>query len=72
MRLRHIEVFNAVMVTGSFSGAARLINNTQPAVGRTLKHAELQLGFPLFERAGGDSWPRPRRAVFSAGGKAVF
>ena len=35
MRLRHIEVFNAVMVTGSVSGAARLINITQPAVSRT-------------------------------------
>ncbi len=53
MRLRHIEVLNAVMVTGSVSGAARLINVTQPAVSRTLKHAELQLGFALFERAGG-------------------
>ena len=28
MRLRHIEVFNAVMLTGSVSGAARLINVT--------------------------------------------
>jgi DNA-binding transcriptional LysR family regulator len=50
MRLRHIEVFNAVMLTGSVSGAARLINVTQPAVSRTLAHAELQLGFPLFHR----------------------
>jgi len=72
MRLRHIEVFNAVMVTGSFSGAARLINITQPAVSRTLKHAELQLGFPLFERTGGDSWPRPRRAVFFRWWKSCF
>jgi Bacterial regulatory helix-turn-helix protein, lysR family len=34
MRLRHIEVFNAVMLTGSVSSAARLINVTQPAVSR--------------------------------------
>ena len=53
MRLRHIEVFHAVMLTGSVSAAARLINVTQPAVSRTLQHAELQLGFPLFQRAGG-------------------
>jgi DNA-binding transcriptional LysR family regulator len=53
MRLRHIEVFNAVMLTGSVSAAARMINVTQPAVSRTLQHAELQLGFPLFQRAGG-------------------
>lgn len=57
MRLRHIEVFNAVMLTGSVSAAARMINVTQPAVSRTLQHAELQLGFPLFQRAGGRLLP---------------
>lgn len=53
MRLRHIEVFNAVMLTGSVSAAARMINVTQPAVSRMLQHAELQLGFQLFQRVGG-------------------
>lgn len=53
MRLRHIEVFNPVMLTGSVSAAARLINVTQPAVSRTLQHAEIQLGFPLFQRQKG-------------------
>jgi DNA-binding transcriptional LysR family regulator len=57
MRLRHIEVFNAVMLTGSVSGAARLINVTQPAVSRILQHAELQLGFALFQRAKGRLLP---------------
>lgn len=57
MRLRHIEVFHAVMQTGSVSAAARLINVTQPAVSRTLQHAELQLGFPLFLRARGRLTP---------------
>lgn len=53
MRLRHIEIFNAVMHTGSVSAAARLINISQPAVSRTLQHAELQLGFALFQRSKG-------------------
>jgi DNA-binding transcriptional LysR family regulator len=57
MRLRHIEVFNAVMLTGSVSGAARLINVTQPAVSRILQHAELQLGFALFQRSKGRLMP---------------
>lgn len=57
MRLRHIEVFNAIMQTGSVSAAARLINVTQPAVSRTLQHAELQLGFALFQRARGRLTP---------------
>ena len=50
MRLKHIEVFNAIMLTGSVSGAARLMHVTQPAVTQTLQHAELQLGYALFTR----------------------
>jgi DNA-binding transcriptional LysR family regulator len=57
MRLRHIEVFNAVMLTGSVSGAARLVNVTQPAVSRILQHAEIQLGFSLFQRSKGRLLP---------------
>jgi DNA-binding transcriptional LysR family regulator len=50
MRLKHIEVFNAVMLTGTVSGAARLLHVTQPAVTQTLQHADLQLGYALFTR----------------------
>lgn len=59
MRLRHIEVFNAVMLTGSVSSAARLMNVTQPAVSRILAHAELQLGLELFQRIKGRLSPTP-------------
>lgn len=50
MRLRHIEVFQAVLQAGSVSGAARLLNVSQPNVSRVLNHAEQQLGFALFDR----------------------
>lgn len=50
MRLKHIEAFNALMLTGTVSGAARLLHVTQPAVTQTIQHAELQLGYPLFTR----------------------
>src|SRR3954465_4173382 len=50
MRIKHVEVFNAIMLTGSVSGAARLLHVTQPAVTQTLQHAELQLGYVLFTR----------------------
>lgn len=50
MRIKHIEVFNAIMLTGSVSGAARLLHVSQPAVTQVLQHAELQLGYALFER----------------------
>ena len=53
MKLRHIEIFHAIRTTGSVSRAARLLNISQSAVSKTLGHAELQLGFKLFERVKG-------------------
>ncbi|MEG0964285.1 MAG: LysR substrate-binding domain-containing protein [Pseudomonas sp.] len=53
MRLRHIEVFQAIRQTGTISGAAQLLHVTQPAVSKILQHAEAQLGFPLFLRVRG-------------------
>ncbi|QPF74808.1 LysR family transcriptional regulator [Roseateles sp. DAIF2] len=50
MRLKHLEVFNAVMLTGTVSAAARLLHVTQPAVTQALKLAELELGYALFTR----------------------
>lgn len=52
-KLRQMEVFRAVMITGSMSGAARLLNITQPAVSRLVAYTEQSLGLTLFERAGG-------------------
>lgn len=57
--LRHIEVFHAIMRTGSITGAARMLNVTQPAVSAVLKHFETRLGMKLFERAGGGLQPTP-------------
>lgn len=53
MNLRHIEVFHAVYVNGSVSGAARALNVSQPSISKVLRHAEIRLGFALFERAKG-------------------
>lgn len=50
IKLRHIEIFYATMIQGSVSGAARMLNLTQPAATRLLQHAEHSWGFPLFER----------------------
>ncbi|MXO68570.1 LysR family transcriptional regulator [Pelagerythrobacter marinus] len=50
MRLRHIEVFYAVYRTGSVTGAAQELNVSQPSVSKVLRHAEDQLGYPLFRR----------------------
>jgi len=66
MRLRQIEGFRAVMMTGSVSEAARLLHVSQPVVSRVLQHAEAGLGFALFERKRGRLLPTPEaQALFS-------
>ncbi|RYY59407.1 MAG: LysR family transcriptional regulator, partial [Comamonadaceae bacterium] len=59
MNLRQIEVFRAVMTTGSISGASRLLHVSQPAVSRLLSHTESRLGFGLFERIKGRLYATP-------------
>lgn len=57
MRLRQIEIFHAVYTTGSITNAANLLCVSQPSVSKVLAHAELQLGFQLFNRAKGKLIP---------------
>ena len=57
MNSRQIEIFHAVMKTGSATGAARKIGITQPAVTAALKQLEIQLGFNLFHREAGRLQP---------------
>jgi len=57
--LRQIEVFRAVMITGSIRGAAQLLFVSQPAVSRLLSHTEARVGFPLFERIRGRLFATP-------------
>lgn len=46
------RAFLAVVETGSLSAAARVLNQTQPTVGRQISALEDELGITLFERAG--------------------
>jgi DNA-binding transcriptional LysR family regulator len=57
VRLRHIEIFHAVYVTGSVTNAANKLFVSQPSVSKVLSHAELQLGFKLFSRVKGRLQP---------------
>ena len=59
MRLRHIEIFHAIMQVGTISGAAKLLFVTQPAVTKLLRHCEMQLGIALFVRRKGRLHPTP-------------
>lgn len=53
LNLRQIEVFQAIMLAGSVSGAGRMLHVSQPAVSRVLALTESRLGYHLFERARG-------------------
>ncbi len=53
MRLRHLEIFHAVMRSGSVSGAAGLLNLSQSAASKALAQAEHALGLTLFQRVQG-------------------
>jgi DNA-binding transcriptional LysR family regulator len=57
VRLRYIELFHAVLTTGSLTGAAKLLNISQPAASKALQHAEDKLGFALFSRVRGRLLP---------------
>jgi DNA-binding transcriptional LysR family regulator len=59
MNLRQLEVFEAVMRTGSLSGAARALNVSQPAVAKSLRLAEQAAGLVLFRRVRGRLYPSP-------------
>lgn len=57
MHLRYIELFHAVLTTGSITGAAKLLNISQPAASKAMQHAEDRLGFALFSRVRGRLQP---------------
>ncbi|MBO9355779.1 LysR family transcriptional regulator [Bordetella petrii] len=63
--LRQMEVFRAVMLTGSIKGASRLLFTSQPALSRIVAHTELTLGLALFNRVRGKLIPtREAEALF--------
>lgn len=66
MNLRQIEVFRAIMLTGSVSDAARFLNVSQPNISRLLRHTEDQIGFQLFERIKGRLYPTQEANILYA------
>ncbi|MFM0482881.1 LysR family transcriptional regulator [Paraburkholderia strydomiana] len=64
-KLRQMEVFRAVMLTGSINAAAKMLYVSQPAVSKLISHTETNLGLRLFERAKG-------RLIPTAEAQALF
>ena len=65
MNLRQIEVFQAVLQTGSMSAAGRLLCITPSAVSKAIAHTELQLGYRLFDRTPAGLTPTPEAQVLA-------
>ncbi|ETF04713.1 hypothetical protein W822_03975 [Advenella kashmirensis W13003] len=65
INLRYLEVFHAIMRSGSITAAARSLHISQPAVSEMLKQAESRMKIQLFERTGGRLTPTPEaKALF--------
>lgn len=63
--LDHLRIFAAVVDAGSFSGAARQLDRSQPAVSYAIAAVEAQLGLTLFERG-------KRKPVLTQAGLAIL
>lgn len=64
MNFRQIEAFRAVMVTGSASRAADLLQISQPAISRSILELEKTTGFALFDRVRGRLVPTAEGQLF--------
>lgn len=72
MNLRQIEVFRAVMATGSISDAARALHVSQPGISRLVRHLELRLRVALFERRRGKLVATPEALALHAEIEKVY
>ena len=61
MTLRQIEVIRAVMISGTITGAAKLLNVSAPGISRLVKYTERSLGVRFFLRQNGRYFPTPGR-----------
>ncbi len=57
IRIRQLEAFRAIMITGGVTSAAGMLNISQPAVSRLISNLEDTLGFAVFQRRKGRLHP---------------
>jgi len=72
MRLRQIEILNALMITGTVTAAARALHVTQPAITHALLSMEREIGYPLFERVAGRLKPTPEGRILGKESEALM
>ncbi|MCS0502310.1 LysR family transcriptional regulator [Ancylobacter mangrovi] len=72
MNIRQMEVFWAIMRTGTVTGAAKFLGLSQPAASKILQHAEDLIGMPLFTRRGGKLHPTREAEDLFALSESIF
>lgn len=72
MNFRQMEIFYAIITTGSVTSAAQSLNMSQPAATKILRDAEDRLGFPLFHRIKGRLVPTDDAIVILHDVERVF
>lgn len=72
MNLRQMEIFRAVMLAGTITGAAKSLNLSQPSVTEMLRRTEEKLRYPLFARIKGRLVPTPEAQILFGEAQAIF
>lgn len=72
LNFRELEVFWAVMATGSVKEASQLLHVSQPAVSMMLRKAEERFGLKLFNRTGVGVQPTSEARALYAEAQGVF
>jgi len=63
LNFRQLEALRAVILTGSFTMAARHLHVTQPAISNLIRDLEQDLNLQLFERLGTSVKPTPQAEI---------
>lgn len=72
IKLRQLEAFRGVMLSGTTKQAAALMNLSQPAVSRLIQDLEAQIGIPLFDRQQGRLQPTREAQVLFGEAEEAF
>jgi DNA-binding transcriptional LysR family regulator len=72
MNVRQLEAFCKTMETGSMSEAARVLGVTQPAISKSIRLLESNLGLDLFKRVGDRLYPSMEAQRLYPSARRVF
>jgi DNA-binding transcriptional LysR family regulator len=72
VNFRQLQIFHAVMRTGSVTGAARVLHISQPAVSKALRYLAIETGLPLFRHANGRLYPSAEAEALEIRAQEIF